>query len=226
MCPDNYLHTYTHASFDENLFPCCPGACPHRAISKAPQHPHHHPPLETPSYDNGNDDDNIPQPCDCHTNEDFPPPVRSPLPDIPPHHPESPPLPPVTPLRCHPHLNAPPALPRQSEDIERESCWRELTGKAEPSALASPPVPGTLPPFPSPSEGDVKRLVQEGGDVLVSYICANAIPMEEEVTNPNYCKWSYHNILYLLQSEQKLWFEACKEELDMLKQCKVYEIVY
>ena len=81
-----------------------------------------------------------------------------------------------------------------------------------------------MPPSPTPSEDNLERLVQEGGDTLVSFLCMEAIPLNE---NPKpHCEWSYRNILHLPESEQKLWFEACKKELDMLKEHKVYEIVY
>ena len=80
-----------------------------------------------------------------------------------------------------------------------------------------------MPPSPIPSEDDVERLVQEGEDALVSFLCMKAIPLNE---NPKpHCEWSYCHILHLPESEQKLWFEACKKELDILKEHKVYEIV-
>ena len=107
--------------------------------------------------------------------------------------------------------------------MEKESCWRELTGREQPSEPVDQPVPGAMPPSPTSSEDDVERLVQEGGDTLVSFLCMKAIPLNK---NPKpHCKWSYCDILHLPESEQKLWFEACKKELDMLKECKVYEIV-
>ena len=80
-----------------------------------------------------------------------------------------------------------------------------------------------MPPSPTPSEDDAERLVQEGGDTLVSFLCMKAIPLNESLKP--HCEWSYYNILHLPKSEQKLWFEACKKELDMLKERKVYEIV-
>ena len=80
-----------------------------------------------------------------------------------------------------------------------------------------------MPPSPTLSEDNVERLVQEGGDVSVSFLCMKAIPLNE--SPKPHCEWSYHNILHLPELEQKLWFEACKKELDMLKEHKVYEIV-
>ena len=191
-------------------------------------------------------------PDSSHTHEKIKIPEQVPLPDSEPEperepSPTPPPPPPVTPPRCTPQLDAPPALPRHSKQIccpplqpgnifgeweqpikqikemEKESCWKELTGREQPSEPVDQLVPGAIPPSPTPSEDDVERLVQEGGDALVSFLCMKAIPLNE---NPKpYCKWFYCNILHLPESEQKLWFEACKKELDMLKECKVYEIV-
>ena len=107
--------------------------------------------------------------------------------------------------------------------MEKESHWKELTGRKQPSEPVDQPVPRAMPSSPTPSEDDVERLVQEGRDVLVSFLCMKAIPLNK---NPKpHCEWSYHDILHLPKSEQKLWLEACKKELDMLKEYKVYEIV-
>jgi hypothetical protein len=254
MRPNGSLHIYAHAVFDENLFPRCPEARPHKPISDAPKRPHQHSPADPPPPTEDLDGDTplphrirepirrspsperVPSPAPTERSE------RTPSP--------APPPPPVTPPRRIPPMNAPPALPRRSErirrpptrpgnvygereapvkqikEIEKESRWKELTGQSKPSAPDTPNIPGAMPPSPSPSEDDVERLVREGGDALVSYLCAKAIPLDnEEVTKPNYREWSYRDILQLPESEQKLWFEACRKELDMLKERKVYEVV-
>jgi len=118
MRPNNALHTYAHAVFDENLFPRCPGARPHKPVS-GPVQPHQHqhrkepshPPSEAPSKEFFED---LPGPlrcCDPSLPRDLLPPVRTPLPEIR----ERTPSPPRTPPRRAPHLDAPPALPRRSE---------------------------------------------------------------------------------------------------------------
>jgi len=81
-----------------------------------------------------------------------------------------------------------------------------------------------MPPSPTPSEDNIECIVQEGGDAMVSYLCAKAVPLSEEASKPNYHKWSYRNLLHLPESEHKQWFKACEVELDMLKQCKVIEV--
>jgi hypothetical protein len=40
MCPNNTLHTSTHAIFDEHLFPKCSGTRPHQPVSHALRKPH------------------------------------------------------------------------------------------------------------------------------------------------------------------------------------------
>jgi len=59
---------------------------------------------------------------------------------------------------------------------------------------------------------------------MLSYLCAKAVPLSEEASKPNYREWSYRDLLCLSESERKQWFKACKVELDMLKQYKVFEV--
>ena len=81
-----------------------------------------------------------------------------------------------------------------------------------------------MPPSPTHLEEDVERIVWEGGDALVNYLCAKAILLHDEPSKPNYHEWSYRDLLQLPKSEQMQWFQACKTELDMLKQHKVFEV--
>jgi len=59
---------------------------------------------------------------------------------------------------------------------------------------------------------------------MVLYLCAKAVPLSKEASKPNYHKWSYRDLLHLPESECKQWFKVCEVELDMLKQCKVFEV--
>jgi len=88
----------------------------------------------------------------------------------------------------------------------------------------TPTVSGAMPPSPTPLEDNVECIVQEGGDAMVSYLCAKAVPLSKEASKPNYRKWSYKDLLCLPESERKQWFKACEVELDMLKQRKVFEV--
>jgi hypothetical protein len=114
---------------------------------------------------------------------------------------------------------------KQLRDIERDSDWRRLVGEAPAGPLDSPIVPGGLPPSLTPSEDDVERITREGGDALVSYLCSRAFPLEIESSNVNYREWTYRDILKLPQEEQTLWHKACHDELQILKDRKVYEIM-
>ena len=60
---------------------------------------------------------------------------------------------------------------------------------------------------------------------MVSYLCSRAFPLEMEQSNVNYREWTYRDILKLPQEEQTLWRKACHDELQILKDRKVYEIV-
>jgi len=81
-----------------------------------------------------------------------------------------------------------------------------------------------MPPSPTPSEDNVEHIVWEGGDAMVSYLCTKAVPLSKEASKPNYCEWSYRDLLCLPESERKQWFKACEVKLDMLKQRKVFEV--
>ena len=84
--------------------------------------------------------------------------------------------------------------------MEKESHWKELTGREQPSEPVDQPVPRAMPPSPTFSEDDVERLVQEGRDVLVSFLCMKAIPLNK---NPKpHCEWSYRNIQYSICPNQ------------------------
>ena len=118
MHPNNSLHTSAHAIFNENLFPCCSGAQPHKPISDKPSHLHQHPPEEAPvSNDDLNDSSNS-----SHTHKKIKIPEWASLPDSEPESerepsPAPPSPPPVIPPRHTPQLDVPPALPRCSEQI-------------------------------------------------------------------------------------------------------------
>jgi len=120
MRPNNTLHIYAHAVFDENLFPRCSGARPHKPVS-GPVQPHIHPKehLHPPSEVAGEDfEGDLPGPSRCRElllPRDLLPPAQTPWPEIC----EQTPSLPRTPPRRAPCLNAPPALPRQSEQIRQ-----------------------------------------------------------------------------------------------------------
>ena len=116
MHPNNSLHTSAHVIFNENLFPCCSGAQPHKPISNNPSHLHQHPPKEAPASNDDLDD----FPDSSHTHEKIKIPEQAPSPDSEPEperEPSSAPPPPpsITPSRCTLQLDAPPTLPRCSE---------------------------------------------------------------------------------------------------------------
>jgi len=60
-----------------------------------------------------------------------------------------------------------------------------------------------MPPSPTPSEDNVECIVQKGGDAMVSYLCAKAVPLSEEASKPNYCEWFYRDLLRLYELEHK-----------------------
>ena len=75
------------------------------------------------------------------------------------------------------------------------------------------------------SQVDVAKLYQEGGVALINHLLLKAISPFEPPKESNIREWTYHDIAYLPQVEQKEWRKACKEELEALCWCKVFEIV-
>jgi len=112
-------------------------------------------------------------------------------------------------------------------DIESASRWCETVGEASrPPQLDTPDhVPGGFPDTSAtPSEEDVQKMCEEGGANLVQFLMGKALTTHE----PQYesvCNWSYKDIAHLPQAEQKLWQLACQEELNVLRKCKVFELV-
>ena len=90
----------------------------------------------------------------------------------------------------------------------------------------SSPTPGSDEDIDNPeSQVDVAKLCQEGGVVLINYLLLKAIPPVEPPNQSNIREWTYCDIGCLPKAEQSEWQKACKEELEALRQCKVFEIV-
>ena len=73
---------------------------------------------------------------------------------------------------------------KQIKEIEKESHWKDLIGREQPSEPVDQLVPGAMPSFPTSSKDDVERLVQEGGDALVSILYMKAIPLNYIMNGP------------------------------------------
>ena len=112
-------------------------------------------------------------------------------------------------------------------DIENTSRWRRTVGEASwPPRPDSPDnIPGGFPgTSATPSEDDVQKMCKEGGANLVRYLMGKALNVSDNQYK-NVRNWSYRDIAHLPQAEQKHWRLACQEELDMLRKCKVFELV-
>ena len=144
-------------------------------------------------------------------------------------------------LRRSPYIDAPPALPCQLEqirqlphhpsniygehynpvqqirEIKQETIWKDLTSQSAPSMSETPTVPDAMPSSPTFSKDNIEYIVWKGGDAMVLYLCIKAVSLSKEVNKPNYCKWSYRDLLCLPESECKQWFKVCKVEFHMLK---------
>ena len=75
---------------------------------------------------------------------------------------------------------------------------------------------------------DEAELCREGGARLIQHLLSRAIPPEDEgekVSPPNVHEWTFRDIVLLPKNEQKEWFNACREELEALRQRNVYDLV-
>ena len=69
-------------------------------------------------------------------------------------------------------------------------------------------------------EEELTYLTDEGGVNLFNYLIANV----NEPVADNVCEWQYCDIQHLPEEELVKWQQACQYELDMLKQCGVFEV--
>ena len=95
-----------------------------------------------------------------------------------------------------------------------------------PSTPIAPPAHTPIPPTASDSKDDVEQLCCEGGADLAAFLMSKAIPIQaiSAETKP-ICKWTYRDILKLPAAAQEEQKAACQRKLDILCECKVYELV-
>ena len=117
--------------------------------------------------------------------------------------------------------------------------------KAGPSRQQRQQVPGpSSAPDPAPSDEPVEsaesdeddaesaellmaQLCREGGVELITELLSKAVPVDDDAL-PDTSKirdWTFKDILKLPSAQQKEWMNACREELEALRQRKVYSLV-
>jgi hypothetical protein len=79
------------------------------------------------------------------------------------------------------------------------------------------------------SEGEVDNflyLAKEGEIEFLNQLLAKAIPPDSESPNTaNVHEWTFRDILNMPKDAQVEWKQACREELESLRRCKVIELV-
>ena len=90
----------------------------------------------------------------------------------------------------------------------------------------------SMPPAPIPasaesdSKADIEQICQEGGAGLAAFLMSKAIPHKaDSVESKPLYEWTYKDIQTLPAAAQEEWKAACQCELEMLRECKVYELV-
>jgi hypothetical protein len=66
---------------------------------------------------------------------------------------------------------------------------------------------------------DLVRLCREGGVELMTYLLHCVIPVTNELSN------QFRDIARMPEALQKEWYKACQEEIEVLRQRKVFELV-
>ena len=71
------------------------------------------------------------------------------------------------------------------------------------------------------------KLCREGGVELITELLSKVVPVDDDAL-PDTSKirdWTFKDILKLPSAQQKEWMNACREELEALRQRKVYSLV-
>ena len=128
-------------------------------------------------------------------------------------------------------------------DISSETKWRKMVGDDEPRSSRSKatsdaekrvPGPSSQPPLRADArehlgedEDRMAKLCREGGVELITELLSKAVPVDDDAL-PDTSKirdWKFKDILKLPSAQQKEWMNACREELEALRQRKVYSLV-
>jgi hypothetical protein len=106
------------------------------------------------------------------------------------------------------------------------SCTKPVTPLVPPGGFSNGPEsedPQT------DSEGDVDELLhlaREGGVEFLNHLLAKAIPPDSETPDTaNVREWTFRDIIKMPKVAQQEWKQACCEELDSLRRCKVFKLV-
>ena len=104
------------------------------------------------------------------------------------------------------------------------------------SILGDPPIDPPTDPWNAGAlcyqdpELILPRLAQEGGAPLISFLLAKAIPSDNEEgktlppTTSEVRSWQYQDILQLPKVQKEEWKKACHEELESLREHRVFEL--
>jgi len=75
-------------------------------------------------------------------------------------------------------------------------------------------------------EATLSYLVKHGGVRNLNTLLAAAVPPGSEIPDTcNICEWSFKDIMRMPSVQQKDWIDACRQELNSLRECRVYDLV-
>ena len=124
-------------------------------------------------------------------------------------------------------------------DIQNSRGWKRMLGQ-DPGSSRSNPAPSNEQRVPDSSsqpasgadvqddldeQARMEKLCREGGVGLITELLSKAVPDEDVPDVSNIRNWTLRDIYKLPKALQKEWFDACREELEALRQRKVYSLV-
>jgi hypothetical protein len=133
-----------------------------------------------------------------------------------------------------------------TRDIERTRKWKDLvegpSGSSRTRTSQDQQVPGEFPEPTNPlplhgeqpavSEDEVDQLVlawlaQEGGVKFLDLLLAKAVPPFDlgSPDTSNIHEWTFRDIQKMPNDQKQEWHKVCREELESLCKCDVYNLV-
>jgi hypothetical protein len=133
-----------------------------------------------------------------------------------------------------------------TRDIERTHKWKDLvegpSGSSRMRTSQDQQVPGEFPEptDPLPLQGEqptvskdevdqlvLARLAQEGGVKFLDLLLAKAVPPFDlgSPDTSNIREWTFRDIQKMPNDQKQEWRKACREELELLRKCDVYDLV-
>ena len=128
-----------------------------------------------------------------------------------------------------PSQQVPPVTPAPLQQDKDED-------QAGPSSWGNPPSPPDVdyvhhlsPTYSYTSQKSLADMCQEGGALFINFLLAKVISPDDErdkslPATSRVREWHFRDILQLPKVQKEEWKAACHEELESLRECRVFEL--